>query len=443
MLDAILGTSASITEALVAVSGYILLMRRLVGLLAAIFTLLVLPAAALGQSSAARLALAGTLSRALRPAGHSDGAEVVDLSTGETLFSTAASIPRLPASVEKIYTTSTALQRFGTNTNLLTSVWGSGYLDASGGWHGTLYLKGGGDPTFGSASYDSYAYGTGASMQRLVANLVQSCGITSVSGSIVGDESFLDSLRGTAATGYRVSTDIEGLLSGLAYDRGLTSAAGTAFQSRPALFAAQQFAAALRQAHVAVPAQTKIYTGIVPTGAQRMAAVHSPRMATLIKLTNMPSDNFLAEMLLKDLGARFGARGSSAAGAAVVRSQLARSFRIHPRLVDGSGLSRADRTSPREVIAALTSLANNQSFVNSLSVAGVSGTMKTGLHGTAAQRRCQGKTGTLHDVANLVGYCTARNGHRLVFAFLMNSVDPTSGHAIEDHMAIDLAAYDG
>jgi D-alanyl-D-alanine carboxypeptidase/D-alanyl-D-alanine-endopeptidase (penicillin-binding protein 4) len=419
-------------------------MRRFGGLLAAVLTLLPWPAAALAQSPGAQPALANTLTRSLRAAGGADGAEVVDLSTGQTLFSSAAGTGRLPASVEKIYTTSTALRRFGPTGNLVTSVLGSGYLDPSRGWHGTMYLKGGGDPTFGSASYDGYAYGTGATMQRLVANLVRAAGITAVSGAIVGDESFLDSLRGTVATGYRISTDVEGMLSGLAYDRGLANSAGTAFQSRPALFAAQQFTAALRAAHVKVPRATRIYAGAAPAGMGVMASVHSPRMATLIKLTNTPSDNFFAEMLLKDIGARFGGRGSSATGAAVVRSQVARNFGIHPRIVDGSGLSRADRTSPHDVVSALASLAGNQPFVNSLAIAGVSGTMRVGLQGTAAQGRCQGKTGTLHDVANLVGYCTARDGHRLAFAFLMNGLgDPASGHAVEDRMAVALARYDG
>jgi D-alanyl-D-alanine carboxypeptidase/D-alanyl-D-alanine-endopeptidase (penicillin-binding protein 4) len=379
----------------------------------------------------------------MNSAGGASGAYVVDLTTGKTLFSVAPGTPRLPASVEKIYTTSTALLRFGPNSNLVTSVRGVGSVDATGAWQGTLYLRGGGDPTFGAASYDSYAYGTGATMQRLVSNLVRTTGITSVHGAIVGDESYLDSLRGTVATGYQLSTDVEGLLSGLVFDRGLANPQGTAFQSRPALFSAQQLASALRAAHVKVPSSTRIYTHAAPADAKTLATVHSPRMSTLAHLTNSPSDNFFAEMLLKDIGARVGGRGSSAAGAAVVRSQIANSFGVHPTLDDGSGLSRDDHTSPRDVVTTLRALAGNSAFVNSLSVAGESGTMDAGLQGTAAQGRCQGKTGTLHDVANLVGYCSARDGHRLVFAFLLNSVDPTAGHAIEDGMAVTLAKYNG
>jgi D-alanyl-D-alanine carboxypeptidase/D-alanyl-D-alanine-endopeptidase (penicillin-binding protein 4) len=164
-------------------------------------------------------------------------------------------------------------------------------------------------------------------------------------------------------------------------------------------------------------------------------------MATLIRLTNTPSDNYLAEMLLKDIGAAFGGEGSTAAGAAVVRAQLA-SFGIRPALNDGSGLSRTDLTTPRQVVTVLERMAGNADFVNSLAIGGETGTLQDEMRGTAAQRNCVGKTGTLHDVANLAGYCTARDGHKLVFAFLMNQLaDPIRGHAIEAKMAVALAKY--
>ena len=285
----------------------------------------------------------------LRAAGGRDGAEVVDMTTGQTLFSWAPAVPRLPASVEKVYTTSAALLRFGPGTRLTTRVLGVGTFDLGGGFHGTLYLKGGGDPTFGSKSFDHTAYGTGATMQQLVANLVRATGITSISGRIVGDESYFDSLRGTPPYGYQASSWIEGELSALVYNRGLANPAGTAFQRRPALFATQQFVSALKAAGVKVPRQTRVYTGVTPASAQQMAVVHSPKISYLVKLTNTPSDNFFAEMLLKGLGASFGGAGTTAAGAAVVRSELA-TLDVHPQLNDGSGLSRSDLTSPRQVV---------------------------------------------------------------------------------------------
>ncbi len=59
---------------------------------------------------------------------------------------------------------------------------------------------------------------------------------------------------------------------------------------------------------------------MTPSAARLLATVRSPTIATLIALTNTPSDNFFAEMLLKDIGARAGAGGTTAAGAAVVRA---------------------------------------------------------------------------------------------------------------------------
>jgi serine-type D-Ala-D-Ala carboxypeptidase/endopeptidase (penicillin-binding protein 4) len=421
-------------------------MRAFLSTLAAAGALLgALPAQGSAQSTgAAQRALGNALNHGLTAAAGSSGAYVLDLTTGQPLFSFAPGVGRLPASVEKLYTTTTALLRFGAGATLTTKVLGAGTLDAKGGWHGTLYLKGGGDPTFGSASYDRNAYGAGATMQRLVAELIHKTGITSVHGAIVGDESYFDSRRGTAATAFQASSYLEGLLSGLAYDRGLADEQGTSFQNHPALFAAQRLEDAIRAAGVKVPNGTRVLAGRAPAGLQLLATVHSPRIATLIRLTNTPSDNFFAEMLLKDLGARFRANGSSAAGAAVVRDQLAHSFGIHPRLEDGSGLSRNDRTSPRQVVAVLQAMAANQDFIHSLAIAGETGTMQYEMVGTPGQGRCRGKTGTLHDVANLAGYCTARDGHTLAFAFLMNALgDPAAGHTLEDQMGVALAKYDG
>jgi D-alanyl-D-alanine carboxypeptidase/D-alanyl-D-alanine-endopeptidase (penicillin-binding protein 4) len=188
---------------------------------------------------------------------------------------------------------------------------------------------------------------------------------------------------------------------------------------------------------------TWIGAGVAPSGADRLATAASPTMATLVKLTNTPSDNFFAEMLLKDIGARFGGAGSSAAGAAVVRSTLSTQFGIHPRLVDGSGLSRYDRTTTRQVVTVLQDMANDDDFFNSLAVAGETGTLEFEMNHTAAQGRCRGKTGTLHDVSNLVGYCRARDGHLLAFAFLMNSINPDYAHPIQNRMAIAIAKYTG
>jgi D-alanyl-D-alanine carboxypeptidase/D-alanyl-D-alanine-endopeptidase (penicillin-binding protein 4) len=236
---------------------------------------------------------------------------------------------------------------------------------------------------------------------------------------------------------------VEGSLSALVFNRGLINS-GTARVLHPAVFAAQQFVGALKAAHVKIAPHTKIGAAVTPASAKKLTLVHSPRMATLVKLTNTPSDNFFAETLIKDIGARFGGGGTTVAGASVVRSELASEFGIHPRLDDGSGLSRSDFTSPRDVVTLLGKLADNSAFVSSLAVAGQTGTLQTEMRGTVAEGRCQGKTGTLHDVANLAGYCQAADGHTLAFAFMMNGVsDPDAAHNLEADMAVSVAKYNG
>jgi D-alanyl-D-alanine carboxypeptidase/D-alanyl-D-alanine-endopeptidase (penicillin-binding protein 4) len=387
-------------------------------------------------------ALDGSLNRGMRQAGRYSGAYVIDLNTGQVLYQHNASTGRLPASVEKLYTTTTALQRFGATATLTTSILGQGQLQGTT-YTGTLYLRGGGDPTFGSASFDQANFGTGATMQQLVANFVQATGIRSLHGNVVADETLFDSDRGTPATGNQPSVDVEGELSALAYDRGRESADGDTYFPHPAVQAGQQLVSALRSAGVKLPRRTAVTAGATPAGATTLAGVASPSIATLIALTNAPSDNFFAEMLLKDLGARFGGAGTTAAGASVVEAQMAKSFSIHPRLDDGSGLSRYDLTTPVQVVTLLRAMAGNPQFTASLAVAGETGTLQDEMKRTYAQGRCRGKTGTLHDVSNVAGYCHARDGHTLAFALLMNGVYPDYAHPIQDRMQVAVAEYDG
>jgi D-alanyl-D-alanine carboxypeptidase/D-alanyl-D-alanine-endopeptidase (penicillin-binding protein 4) len=391
-------------------------------------------------STAATRSLTRSLGAGMREAGLYSGADVVDLSTGDTLYSHNADTGRLPASVEKLYTTSTALLRFGANGRLSTTVLGEGQQNGAT-FTGTLYLRGGGDPTFGSAGFDRANYGTGATMQDLVSNLLRATHIRTLQGSVVADESWFDSVRGTPATGGQPSIEVEGELSGLAYNRGWADSDGTVYFAHPALEAGQQFAAALKAAGVRVIGQTR--TGRTPAGARTLASVHSPTIAKLISLTNTPSDNFFAEMLAKDIGARFGAGGTTGDGAAVIGAQMVKSFGIHPRLDDGSGLSRYDRTTPDQVMTVLRDMAGNPQFTGSLAVAGETGTLVDEMRGTYAAGRCRGKTGTLHDASNVVGYCQASDGHTLAFAFLMNGITPDYAHPIQDQMQVAVAKYDG
>ncbi|MBV9941926.1 MAG: D-alanyl-D-alanine carboxypeptidase, partial [Solirubrobacterales bacterium] len=268
-------------------------MRVFLAALAATIALLAGTAAATeAQPPPAHRVLQQALTKSMAKIGSASGAYVVDLDTGQTLFAVAPTAGRLPASVEKIYTTSTALLRLGPTQTFTTSVLGVGMAGPTGIWSGTLYLRGGGDPTFGSVGFDRAWYGTGTTLHRLIGALLGRTGITALQSRIVGDASYFDSLRGTPATGFGRSFDVEGELSALDYNRGFLDFHGTAFQSRPALFAAQQLAAGLRAAGVKL-ISSSASTGRAPATARVLATVQSPPISTLIALTNTPSDNYL------------------------------------------------------------------------------------------------------------------------------------------------------
>ena len=110
----------------------------------------------------------------------------------------------------------------------------------------------------------------------------------------------------------------------------------------------------------------------------------SPPVASIVRQMNQPSDNYIAEMLMKGLGSQFGAAGSTAAGGAVMRRRVRR-FDIAPTIVDGSGLSRSNRTTPRQVVRLLTGMDASEAavaFDQSLAVAGRNGTLDSRMRGT-------------------------------------------------------------
>lgn len=412
-------------------------MRRVLASIAV--SLAVLPAAS-AWAGAPETALRRSLAAQMRAAGGTSGVLVLDLANGSTLYALRADTARVPASNEKLFTTSSALVRFGPSGRLTTRVLGDGELGDDGTYQGNLYLRGGGDPTFGSASFTRRAYGAGATVGDLVTRL-RAAGIERVTGSLYGDETYFDGLRGGPSTGFGFDPYIGGTLSGLAFNRGLT-ARGSAVQRRPGGYAADQLVKSLRAAGVRVARGAAERR--TPAGAKLLASAPSPPVSTLIRLTNQPSDNFFAETLLKGLGARFGGRGSTQAGAAVVRGTLG-DLGVRPqRVVDGSGLSRGDRTTPRTVVHLLDQMDRSTilapAFRASLGVACRSGTLGGRMCGSAAAGRCRGKTGTLSNVSALSGYCDLPD-RVIAFSIIMNNVSVSGARSLQDRMAVAIARY--
>lgn len=379
------------------------------------------PASAYSEST-----LKTKIAREMRQAPASSGAYVRDMDTGEELYALRENRVRIPASVEKLFTTSGALLRLGPSATLQTRavVARDAVVEPGGVLRADLVLVGGGDPFFGD--------GSGASAR--LAQTIRAAGIRRIAGSIVGDEDAFDTRRSACCNGY--DWDLGGVLSALAYDRGV-------FRGRArmdsATFAAGRFASQLRAKGVKVTGRSR--SGSAPSEAKTLAFVPSMPVGELVRFINVPSNNFAAEMLFKELGARYRDSGTTAAGADVVRDTLD-DFGVRPRIVDGSGLSRLNRATPRQVVRLLERMRNQDvgaSFRASLAVAGVSGTVRRRMRRTPAARRCQVKTGTLRGVSALAGYCTAAGGRDIGFALLFNRANTYVAKAREDRIAAAIA----
>ncbi len=376
------------------------------------------------SASPAQIPLDARLAHALNVAGISSartGAIAVDLGSGRTVFTRHPARAFQPASNEKLTVAITALDQLGPAFRVQTLVVGEGKRTGPR-WDGNLVLEGRGDPSLGTGDLD-----------QLAARL-HAMGIRRVSGRVVGDESFFDNRRtapGWKASFYKIECPP---LSALVVDRALLDGRVT---DRPALAAAVAFKRALDRAGIRV--SKKAATGTASPTATELAHVQSRPLRLLVKEMNTESDNFFAEMLLKQLGAHEFGSGTTAAGAKAVRRELMQ--RDVPltgvRIVDGSGLSRSDRVTAQMLSALLLSARADQRisapFVASLAVAGISGTLEDRMTHPPARGRVRAKTGTTNAASALSGYA----GDGYVFALVMNGnpVDVDAARRAQDRFA--------
>jgi D-alanyl-D-alanine carboxypeptidase/D-alanyl-D-alanine-endopeptidase (penicillin-binding protein 4) len=377
-----------------------------------------------------------------RGGGSASGLMVVEAESGNVVCARAPGSQRMLASNMKLFTTATALSRLGPESRVATKVLSDGRLDSGGILHGSLYLQGAGDPTLGTpAFYNSYLAGLGTNLFALVPQ-IRAAGIRSITGRLYADDTIFDRLRGVADSGYATSSYI-GPLSGLAFNSGFAgSTSSSGFSSDPAKLAATKLAHSLSASGVAVPPQVALAK--TPADAKPVAVVRSSTLTQIADLTNVYSNNFFAEMLMKLLGARLGNAGTTASGAAVVEA-FAREHGSAVQAVDGSGLTRSNRASPRQVIDLLLAMRDDPAgdeFIQDLALTGKEGTVDDRMRGTAAYGRCRTKTGTITGVSNLSGYCFNKSGRIMAFSILMNGVgDVGYAHLQQDRIAGLVAGY--
>jgi serine-type D-Ala-D-Ala carboxypeptidase/endopeptidase (penicillin-binding protein 4) len=352
----------------------------------------------------------------------------VDLATGKVVFARHASLSLAPASTEKLTVTYAALARLGPAFRFTTEVLGEG-TRVGRIWEGDVVLRGHGDPTL--ETFD---------LKRLAAQL-KTLGIREITGSVVGDESFFDARR--TVDGWKASFYLgeSPPLSALAINRGRVK--GIVSQD-PALATTRRFREILVERGIAVGGGVQLRPAAPE--AFPLAGVASEPLADILRFMDHESDNYTAEILLKELGAVVRGVGTSVAGAKVVVETLAEANvpLAGLRIVDGSGLSRSDRLTARALVAILRAAwldpAIRATFVRALPVAGVNGTLKRRFRSGPAHWRVRAKTGTTEIACALAGYV----GARYAFAVVQNGSPVWSWYAREaqDRFVETLAVED-
>ena len=423
-----------------AVAG-VALIGVLVALVAAVTALIgAAPAAAQRAERAglSRAELRDELASALANDGSTSSARVYDADAGASdalLFSDSGSRARIPASNQKLFTTAAFLTELGPTARLETRVYASGKVGGrrDSVLSGDLVIVGDGDPAFGTTRF-ARAHDQPVTRVSELAREIAASGIRRIRGRVLADDTIFDRER---RAGPYLSP-----LSGLSFNDGYD---GDGYAPAPELVAAKRLRKALRERGVGVGGG--IGHANLPDRTLRrkpLASVSSPTVAKLIEETNVPSNNFFAEMLLKRLAASGGKRGTRRRGSKKVEA-FARSLGTQVRAADGSGLSRRNRVSPEAIVKLLVAMAGDddrgRAFRSSLPIAGREGTVADRMRGTAAEGNCATKTGSLSDVSALSGYCQA-GGHTIAFSLLMNDANVSAARAAQDRIAAAIARYE-
>ena len=369
---------------------------------------------------------------------------------GRALYSRQPDLALIPASTLKLVTTAVALAKIGPTTRLTTEV--EAAAPPTAGAVDVLYLVGGGDPLLSTADFALEGGYLGqprlATSIESLADRISAAGIRHV-GRVVGDDTRYDAQRTVPTWLPRYLTNFEiSPISALTVNKGfLTFKPPTAVAPSPAAYAAQVLSDLLKARGVAVDAEAA--AGSAPTGpsATTITSIESPPLADVVGEILQHSDNLGAEMLLKELGARFGTGGSTASGLAVVHQYLAESGLPADDLTaaDGSGLDRSDRLTCDLLQQLLVRAGEGGDLDRALPVAGGVGTLHRRFVNTPAAGRVRAKTGSLEGVVALSGWAsTGGDGgsQSNAFSLLANGLPTTSaGTALQDRVATAVASY--
>ncbi len=438
------------------------------------------------------------------------GVAVKDLVTGDELFASNADAKLNLASNTKLLTSVAALGVLGNGFRWRTAVLADP-PDPLGAIAGDLYVRGKGDPLLSVANLDALAAelaarGVRAVEGRIVLDTsyfdgvvepphfedqpkeragfrapVASLGVarSSITVVVVADPGggatvtlepetdgyyVLTRREVTSVTSGRTRLRVETKVKGDHVEvevTGIIRAGEGSWDLRrrvddPARFAGEVFRHLLAEHGIAVR-QKSIGIGTVPLAAKIIAVHDSQPLPDVLRFMNKTSDNYVAESVLKTLGAEsrtapVPAPATWADGQNAVRTYLAR-LGLPPgsyRADNGSGLFSSTEVSARQLVTLLAAAHRDYrigpDLLSTLPIGGVDGTLAKRWLGHPARGRVRAKTGTLDKVVTIAGYIAVDSGHPLAFAILLNDVPPgqrSLARAMMDEMVDVLAAYLG
>lgn len=173
---------------------------------------------------------------------------------------------------------------------------------------------------------------------------------------------------------------------------------------------------------------------------------YSPKLSEIVKVINKNSQNFFTEQLLKTIGLEKEGFGSAENGISAANSVF-QEMGINPEdmvMVDGSGLSRLNLVTPKQIISLLNYMYRHkyfQTFYNSLPIAGVDGSLAKRMKGTKAENNVRAKTGYIGSVRSLSGYVRTGDNEPVAFSMIANNftVPLKLAENIQDLVCVRLA----
>jgi len=321
----------------------------------------------------------------------------------------------IPASSTKLITAAVALEVLKPEFTYTTKVHGS--LDATGSV-ADLFFVGGGDPLIVRNEYvasEKYPTTSGTSLEKLADSLF-AAGLRRVAGSVVGVDTRYDDQRFVDVWPREFHFTEAGPLGSLVVDDGVVLGQITK-PDDPAVAAATELQNLLNARGVlfgGVPRHD-----VLPAGIPELASIQSAPLTAIIQEMMVNSDNNTAELLLKEIGFASKGIGSTAAGLAAAKDQLAK-WKLDKEvlLFDGSGLASDGRISCDIFMSLLNSF--SASMPGLMAIAGETGTIRDTFDGTPVAGKLRAKTGTLNGVKALVGYLPVTNSDPVIFSMLMN-----------------------